>query len=363
MEKEQTISPGQLSILFFVFMTGSSIINVPGPLVSRAGNGAWLSLLIAGTIGAGLLACMLYIYRKYPDLSYVAYSRKLVGPFFTYVFGIMAVFFLHYMQSAIVLDAGLFMVTSMLRETPLYVFNLLLFMVAALTARAGIETMVRMFTLIITMVILCTIVVLLLAIPLYHPDYLLPMLPKGMKPVLHGVYTASGFPYMEAIVFVMLLPYVRADQRKKTGRYMFLSLGLNIILLCISILCAIMTLGPLTGDTMYSLFALARLIEFQEIIQRIESVIGMSLIADSYMKAAIVLYILNAFLCELFSIKDRTILILPLALIGFLNSLLIFNGTTEWSTFVSVIHPVWNFFSFTLPLLILTFMAAIRKQK
>ncbi|MDP4097112.1 spore germination protein [Paenibacillus sp. P96] len=363
MDKEQTISSGQLSILFFVFMTGSAIINVPGPLVLRAGNGAWLSLMIAGIVGAGVLTCMLYLHRKYPGLNYMAYSRKLVGPFFTYVFGFMAIFFLHYMQSAIVLDAGLFMVTSMLRETPLYVFNLLLFMVAALTARAGIEVMARMFTLIIGIVIFCTVAVLLLAIPLYHVDYLLPILPKGIIPVMHGVYTASGFPYMEVIVFAMLLPCVRADQRGKTGRYMFLSLGLNIIILCISTVCAIMTLGPLTGDTMYSLFALARLIEFQEIIQRIESVIGMSLIADSYMKVAIALYVLNAILCELFRIKDRTILILPLALIGFLNTLVTFNGTTEWFNFVSVIHPVWNFFSLTLPLLILTLTAVIRKRK
>jgi spore germination protein KB len=363
MDKEQTISSGQLSLLFFAFMTGSAIINIPGPVVLRAGNAAWLSLLIAGIVGAALLACMLYIFGKYPGLNYIAYSRKLVGPLLTYVFGFMAVFFLHYMQSAIVLDAGLFMVTSMLRETPLYVFNLLIFMVAALTARAGIEVMARMFALIIGLVVVATVTVLLLAIPLYHPDYLFPLFPKGFKPVLHGAYNTSGFPYMEAIVFTMLLPYVRADQRGRTGKYMFLSLGLNIILLCISIVCAIMTLGPLTGDTMYSLFALARLIEFQEIIQRIESVVGMSLIADSYMKAAIALYILNAILCELFHIRDRTILILPLALIGFLNSLLIFNGTTQWSYFVSVIHPVWIFFSFTLPLLILTLMAAIRKQK
>lgn len=363
MEEKQTISPGQLSTLFFIFMTGSAIINIPGPLIMRAGNGAWLSLLLAGIIGAVLLSCMLYIYRKYPDLSYVAYSRKLVGSFLTYVFGCMAIFFLHYMQSAIVLDAARFMVTSMLRETPLYVFSFLIFMVAALTARAGIEVIVRMFILINTPVVFCTIAVLMLAIPQYHPNYLLPMLPKGFKPVLHGAYIAFGFPYMEAIVFSMLLPYTRVDQRKKVGRYMFLSLGLNIIFLCISIVCVIMTLGSLAGDTMYSLFSLARIIEFQEIIQRIESVIGMSLIADSYMKATIALYILNALLCELFGIKDRKTLIVPLALIGFLNSMVIFNGTAEWANFVSIVHPVWNFFSFTLPLLILTFMAFIRKQK
>lgn len=50
------------------------------------------------------------------------------------------------------------------------------------------------------------------------------------------------------------------------------------ITLVTSIVCSIMALGPLADELKYSLYQLARLIFIGEIIDRIESVIGISLI-------------------------------------------------------------------------------------
>lgn len=54
-----------------------------------------------------------------------------------------------------------------------------------------------------------------------------------------------------------------------------------------------MALGPLAGTAKFSLFTLARMISMQEIIERIESTIGMALIVGSYMKVTITLFILG----------------------------------------------------------------------
>ena len=78
MGKEQ-ISHIQIGVLFFVFMTGSSIINIPGPLIAKAGNGAWVSLILSSAIGFAILAMLLFLSKRYPGLTYVEYSRKLIG--------------------------------------------------------------------------------------------------------------------------------------------------------------------------------------------------------------------------------------------------------------------------------------------
>ena len=59
MNKQEPISPQQMGALFFAFMTGSSIINIPSPLIGKAGNGAWLSLLILAESVLGMLGCIL----------------------------------------------------------------------------------------------------------------------------------------------------------------------------------------------------------------------------------------------------------------------------------------------------------------
>ncbi len=167
MSKQETVSPQQMGVLFFAFMTGSSIINIPSPLIGKAGNGAWLSLLISGGISMGLLGCMLYLHRRYPDLTFVEYSRKLIGAWPTAIMSVLPLSMMMQMLTGIVLDIGLFMRSSMLRETPTYAFTSLIYMVAALSARAGIEVIARMFLLIMILIASFISAVLLLAFENY----------------------------------------------------------------------------------------------------------------------------------------------------------------------------------------------------
>ncbi|MCR2804600.1 GerAB/ArcD/ProY family transporter [Paenibacillus soyae] len=359
---KEWISHVQAGVLFFVFMTGSSIINIPGPLIAKAGNGAWISLLLSGAWGFGVLAMLLYLFRRFPDLCYVDYSRKLIGKLLTLLFGLMALTFLFQMLSAIVMDVGLFMVTSMLRETPVYAFTSLILLTSALTARAGIEVIARMFMIIMLFSVFFISITLILAIPDYHPEFLQPVVPKGWNPVLHGAYFTFGFPYAEVFVFGMLMHHVAKGDRKKLPASMLISLGLNLITLMVSALCSIMIFGPYAGDLPYVLFSVARLVEFQEIIQRIESIIGMSLILGSYMKATITLYVICLFIGRLFGMEDGTALALPVAFFCFLMGLVTFDGPAAWGMIVTAVHPLWAFTVFFLPLLTLTAVAAIRRK-
>lgn len=356
-----TISHFQLGVLLFVFMTGSSIINIPGPVIARAGNAAWLSLMLSGASGFLVLAMLLFLHSRFPGLTYVDYSRKLLGNAMTVILGFLPLTFLFHMQSAIVVDVGLFMVSSMLRETPLYAFTLPVFLIAGLTARAGLEVMARMFTLIMLLTAFFISTVLLLAIPDYHPSFLLPVLPKGFSAALHGAFLTFGFPYVEVFLFGMLIPFAAAQYQKKVPKALYLALGFNIFILSISTVCAIMMFGSYAGERQYVLFAMARLVEFQEIIQRIESIIGMSLILGSYMKVTITIYVISVFLSRMFMLKDNSTIVMPIALFGFVMGLVAFDGSTQWAGLVATVHPVWAGCVFFLPLVLLTVLAAFQK--
>ncbi|MDQ6419659.1 endospore germination permease [Paenibacillus sp. LHD-117] len=359
---KEWINHNQAGALFFVFMTGSSIINIPGPLIAMAGNGAWISLLLSGLCGFGVLAMLLYLSGRYPGLTYVDYSRKLIGNMLTVIFGLLSLTFLFQMLTAMVMDVGLFMVSSMLRETPIYTFTSLILLISALTARAGIEVMARMFMFIILLTALFVFSTLVFAIPDYMPEQLLPILPKGIRPVLHGAYFSFGFPYAEVFVFGMLLHHVAKEYRKKVPAAMLLSLGVNVLTLCVTTISSIMVFGPFGGDLPYILFSMARLVEFQEIIQRIESIIGMSLILGSYMKSTITLYAASLFAARLFKIEERSALVMPIALFCFLSGLVSFDGPANWGFMVSTVHPLWAGSVFVVPLLLLTVVAAFRKK-
>ena len=363
MNNRETISSFQLGTLFFALLTGSSIVNIPSPLIAVAHNGAWVSLLLSGAAGLLMLAALLALHRRYPGCDYVAISSRLIGRWATLLVGlVLPIPFILHIGTGIALDVGLFMISSMMSDTPIYIFTSTILILAALTASAGIEVMARMFMLINSTMILFVVLVVVLSIPDHDLSSVLPIMPHGMRPVLLGAYTTYGFPYAELFLFGMLIPYVRTDDRKRIPAAMYRALALNIAILIVVTTCTILVFGPMAGDRKYSMFEVARTIEVQEIVQRIESVIGMSLIAGSYMKITITLYVNYMLLGRLFAMKDGRLLIPVLALVYMLNGISSYDSNAQWSELVSYIHPLWATFALVLPLFVLYTLSLFRRR-
>jgi spore germination protein KB len=352
-----------MSFLFFTFMTGSSIVNIPGPLIGYAKNGAWVSLLMSLSVGLLILPCVLHLYRKFPDQSFIEYSQSTVGKWVTAVFAFPFIWFQYHMCAGIVLDIGMFMNSSMMRQTPLYLFTLSVFIVVALTVRSGLETMVRMFVGPLVFVLAFIFLTIILALPNYRTEHLLPIMPDGIKPILLGAYFSYGFPYVELFLFAMLLPYTHQGEYKQLKRGMFAALLLNGFCLIAVTLCTILVFGPMAGERKYSMFEVARTIDMMEVIQRIESIIGFSLIVNSFMKASIVLFVLKETFSKLFNVRDDKLLVFPLAMAGFLFTMLfVAKGEARWVNAVSVLHPLEATVAYLLPLLVVSAVAAFKKS-
>ncbi|WP_130610803.1 GerAB/ArcD/ProY family transporter [Cohnella abietis] len=360
MSKIERVSSLQMTMLFLFFTTGSSIVIIPAPLTNIAGNGAWISLLIAYAMGMLLLTSILYLYRLFPNQTLIEYSRLTLGNALTTVLLIPFTCVMFWHVAGIVIEIGIFFKSTMLKETPTYAVNSMLFITIALTALAGIEVIARMAAVLLALMFGCIIVVLVLVGTLYHPEYLLPILPDGIRPVLHAAYITYGFPYSEIIVFAIILPYVRAKDTSKVGKHLYLALTINAMTLLASIICSIMVLGPISGDLNYSLYQLARLIFFQEIIERIESVIGFSLIVGFYFKAAILLIILIRHLSQLLRLDNERLLVFPVALICLLLSLTTYTTESALEELVNLIWPLLNNIAYALPIFLILAVALIR---
>jgi len=120
---KQTISAGQLAILYVSYMIGSSIINIPNPMIHFAGNMAWLSITVSALMGMLLLSLVLYLFRCYPDDEYTACLNRVYGRWIAGVFIVLLILMLFLMLAYIILDIGDFFTNTMMVETPMYVFN------------------------------------------------------------------------------------------------------------------------------------------------------------------------------------------------------------------------------------------------
>ncbi|MEK8127187.1 GerAB/ArcD/ProY family transporter [Paenibacillus filicis] len=363
MNKQERISSVQMTLLFLFFMTGSSIVIVPAPLTNLAGNGAWISLLMALALGMLLLAGVLYLYRQYPKLSLVEQGHLVLGHGATFVLLIPFTCVMFWNVAGIVIEIGTFFKSTMLKETPTYAVNTLFFVTIALTAMAGIEVMARMATILLALMFTFIVLVWVLVANLYHPEYLLPVMPDGIGPILHAAYVVYGFPFSELVVFSIILPFVRSEDTSRLGKHMYVALVVNAMTLVASVICSIMVLGPLSGDLKYSLYQLARLIFIQEIIERIESVIGFSLIIGFYFKASILLLILIRVLKDMLRLKNEKLLAFPVAFICLLLSLTTYTKESELEEVVNITWPLLNNMAYSLPLLLIIVVTFFRSKR
>ena len=359
---KQTISAGQLAILYVSYMIGSSIINIPNPMIHFAGNMAWLSFTVSALMGMLLLSLVLYLFRCYPDDEYTACLNRVFGRWIAGVFIVLLILMLFLMLAYIILDIGNFFTNTMMVETPMYVFNTLTIVVAAYTVYAGIEVMGRMFFLLMGSMMLAVVLIVFLAVPLTRTETLLPLFTEGIKPVLHGIYFSFGFPFGELFLFSVILPFVRKDSRRDAGKWLYAMTALSGFLLLIIILITVMTLGPLAGDRKFSLYAVARLIKVGNFIVGLEAIVGIALIAGSFTKATIVLFILNYVTARFFKLDDDKLLLPAISFITFLLSMTMFRTEDEFSFAVQV---GWPFIVMTVgivPLMLAALITLLRRN-
>ncbi|WP_270182200.1 GerAB/ArcD/ProY family transporter [Alkalihalobacillus sp. CinArs1] len=360
MKQVETIDKLQMVLLFQAFITGSTIINIQGPFIGIAENGAWISILLANGFGALVMVVVLYMYEKYPTLSYIQYTKVLMWKPVAYLFGISLALIVILFTANITYGMGQFLTTSMMKETPLYIFHFLIIMVASLTVRQGIEVMARMFHGILYFLFFIIFSILVLNVTQYHPEFLNPVLSIGWKPVFHAAYVGIGFPYIDIMYFAMILPYLKRDD-KPFKRWMYGGLLLNGIILAVTIIASIMVFGPMVTYEKFPIFQLARIIEIGEIIQRVESVFGIALIIGSYMKITLMLFIIVEIVTQLFDLSNKRAFVFPLGLLVYLFSTTSFNNEIELGESGLIMETILAFSLGFLPLLIVAARALIKR--
>ncbi|MFG6496555.1 endospore germination permease [Fictibacillus sp. UD] len=356
------ISYWQMAVLFQVYITGSALINIQGPLLAAAQNGAWISLLLANIAGFFILFLVLTLHNQFPNECYVNQVRITLGSGWTYIIIIPLILVILYINSNIVYGMGQYFTTSMMRETPLFIFHCLILITAGLTAKAGIEVMARMFHLLMYVLLFIVVIMLILPYNVYELGNLLPLAPMGFKPILHGVYVGFGFPYMDILFFAMILYFVKPKQGQTINKWLYLGLFINGIILALTILCSIMGLGPLVFLKKFPLHVLAQLISIGEIVERVEAIFGIALILGSYMKIALLLFILDQAISTLLKVKASQFIYIIATIVLFL-SLTMYKNEIELGESGSIMQSAVTFSFGFLPLLVVAIVAKVKKKK
>lgn len=346
------ITPLQIFALMLLFQLGTALVVNLG---LEANKDEWLAILFGLVIGLLLYAAYALLYLLFPNMLPTEYFKLLLGKYLGTLLGIVYMVFFLNKATRDLMDGGLLVISSTLRETPLFIINLLMMITVAYTLHRGLEVLARSALIFMAIIIMIGMLSLLLIgfARIVDINRLLPVLGEGIGPLLHSVPRKNyQFPFAEAIAFNMLLPFLN-DSKKgvKAGFWALLFAGL---ILSLTVATIISVLGvDIAERSMFPLLTTIGKASISDFIQRPDIFVVMTLIVGVFFKISIYFYAAVIGISNIFNIPHQK-LIYPMTLIILVSTTMITRSYSEHlmkgSKMLYLVDPI---FYIVLPFIIL----------
>lgn len=360
--KKERISSTQLAMLLFMIVTSTLLQFVPTVTTSLAGESAWV---IPFTMPLGISLFMFWVYIKlhdrFPGLDFFQLCQTLTGIWGARAIGLAYGIFFIITDIIIVRQFADFVNLAMLQQTPPWVIILSLGFVGVYGAYMGIEVISRANQFILPLLTLSFVITTSLSLQNTVSARLFPLIKEGIMPILRGSIALTAW-YGEIVIYLVLLPLLNnyKDYKRKTG----IALLMVAVFLTIDIAFSIMVFSaPLVSKFPYPFWSLIRSVEYQDYVQRIESVIFAFWMTGVVIKVAVFCYLIAWITAKTFNLKSYRSALLPTGVIKFGGAIVLFQGAFKLQ---ALIFNFWVYFAFLFELFIplgLLVFAVIRKKR
>ncbi|MFD0710365.1 endospore germination permease [Paenibacillus sp. GCM10027626] len=359
--QQEKIGAHQFAILVILFCLGSSVLLVPAALAGHAKQDGW----IAGIVGVLLGCAVIMLFNAYDkqigQKGFVDACQFLLGKWIGTA--LAAVFVIHaFMLSVFMLRfIGDFMTTQIMPETPIEAILIMFVAIIVLAVAYGLETFSRTAEYIFPWLILLFLVLAGTVIAQIDLSNLQPVLFNGFAPVVRGSLVFVGIPYMELVLFLLILPSVDGmDKRKKA----FIIAGLigGLIVVAVTFL-TLSVLGPLlTVRNVYPSFTLSKKINIGQFLKRIEALMAIFWFLAIFFKTTVTFYVTAKGLSQLLRLPKYQSVLIPIGIAAVVYAQIVYPDIVFGTRFANTAWmPYASLVAIFVPL-ILIIAAKIRKK-
>ncbi|MGI6285566.1 endospore germination permease [Neomoorella humiferrea] len=361
MEKGR-ISHWQLFVLSAGFLIGTSTLIVP---VGPARQDAWISYLLAGTIGLGEAYIYCALARRFPRETPVQYAARILGRWVAAFCNAIFLWYALHLSALVLHNVIELYKLVILPQTPTVVVAGVFVGLASYAIRLGIEVPARLSELLIPLVFIAIFILTIMAVAipgLVHWEALLPVMERGVLPVLRGAVPPLSFPFGETAFFLFILPFT--TEPKKSFLPFAAAIITATLLTTMVLVRNIIVLGAaeVTRLNFPSLIAI-QMINIGDFLQRMEPVIIFVWSFTILLKLIIVYYAFVIGTAQLWGLKDYRPLVLPTGLLLAFFSLSLYENFAQMMVFASRVFAFYFLPAYLLYPAILLLVAKIRNVK
>ncbi|SES10977.1 endospore germination permease [Psychrobacillus sp. OK032] len=362
MQKDK-INPFQFLVLVIFFTIGSSILVVPSGLALHSRQDAWVAAVIGTVISVLVIWLFTFIGMRFPNLTYVQLNEKVFGKWLGKLFSILFVIMTLLNTANLIAHSSSFLKTQMLPHTPTIVLNSLMAIILIMAIRYGLTTFARAAEILIFVFFFLFIVLVSFIIPQIDVKNIEPFFQASGKSLIQSSLMLAVISSVNAIALLMIFPAFVTQIKKAKANFLIGTIIGGIVIIIITLLCVIVLGINITIRQVYPSYALAKVINVGNFVNRIEGFMAALWILSLYFKMVIYFFASVLGIAQILSLKDSRSLTYPLGLIVVALSVLIFPNIIyqenfDGTTGIAFSLVVGLFF----PLLLLIVYAFRKKQ-
>lgn len=334
------ISGLQFATLAFLHTIGTSTLLMPS---TYAGQDTWLSLIMATAACLPVIVVWSGLASRSPGKTPFGYAKETLGPVFGTFVGVMYSLYFTHLASLVCRNVMELYTTAVLTKTPPIVLVGTLVVLSAWLVRAGLEPLARVGDLLAPLAALSmlSLVVLAFATPgLTRGEFFLPVLERGIVPVLRQALCLLAFPFGELVVFLFLIPATAHPER--AGKLLAGGMIAGSIMLTLVFVRNLLTLGPNELSRLdFPSLESVREIQLGQFFQRIELLGIFVWTAGSFVKLAVSHYAAVLGVAEICSLEDPRPVVVPLAFLIAALCIAEYNNLPEMVEFAARTFPIY----------------------
>lgn len=348
--KHVKISEKQFIVLLSLYIIGSAILVIPSIIVSIAKQDAWITSILTLIIALGIMPLYIALGRRYPTMLFTEFTEEILGKWIGKLFSIIFLTFPLVAGSLTLYNIGDFIITQVMPETPIVPIYVFVLSVSLFGVRLGLEVLARSGEILFPWVIALFSLLVLFLIKQISFDHFQPLLTTGIRPIFISTVHFLTFPFLDTVVFLMIFPYVKWTNKKRTPVYIGTLIG-GIFLIIIIFLCILVLGVNQTSTRLSPTYLLAQEINVTNFITRIEVIVAIIWFISIFFKLSILLFVLNLGLAQLFNLSSYRFLTLPIGLLFLASSNIFVPSGPFLGTYTLTTSPFYTgTIGFVLPL-------------
>ncbi|WP_129598012.1 GerAB/ArcD/ProY family transporter [Anaerophilus nitritogenes] len=355
--RKEVLSNKQAISIIAISLCGSFSIFTTG---IDAKKDTWLAILLASLLVVPMMIVFARIQYLYPNQDLLDIIQICFGKWIGRGIIVILTWYTYFWASDVLFNLGKFIEVVSLNRTPSIILIIFLGFLCCWAVKEGIEVLGRWSELFLIITMIISIIVILLLIPQFNINNILPVFDEKKNLLFKGAFSTSDL-YLQIAVFT--IAFSNFKQKKSPYKVYLTSLGVLSLFTLVMSVANILVIGINEMTTKYyPTYTTMRRINIGAILQRLEVSIGIVFVLGVFIKVCILILCTSKGMMKIFKFKDYRFLVTPIVLLIINLSYFQYDGAIHYFSFNKEIWPYY-FFPIQVVLPIIVWIVAEIKNK